>query len=702
MATPEISFPRLYARTQRFTLGAPHDFTIAPDGSRIVFLRAPSATDPRTCLWVLDSASGRERLIADPREVLAGGEEVLPPEEQARRERSRQAASGVVACSTDAAVRLGAFALSGRLFTADLVGGGVRELPVPGPVIDPHPDPSGARIGYVTGGCLRVVSADGTGDQPVAAPENSEVTYGLAEYVAAEEMSRSRGFWWSPDGQRLLVARVDTTPLLRWHVADPVHPQRPPAVLPYPMAGTDNAVVSLELISLDGTRTPVAWDGAAMPYLISAHWSAAGPPLLQVCSRDQKTMQVLAVADDGSVTRLCEDTDPDWVEYVSGAPAWTGSGELARVAVRDGARQLLIGDRPVTGPELNVREVLDTGADVLLSASGADPTQIHLYAAGPAGVTQLTTEPGMHHADRGGDTLVMSSVSLAWAGPRVVVSRNGVPGAEITSVAEVPPFTPDVTFFEAGPHRIRCALLLPRGHTAGSARLPVLCDPYGGPAGQRVVSASNAYLTSQWLADQGFAVLIADGRGTPGRGPAWDRTIHYDEARLNLEDQVAALEAAGAVHADLDLARVGIRGWSHGGFLAALAVLRRPDVFHAAVAGAPVTDQVLYNTFYTERYLGHPAEHPDSYERNSIIADAPGLRRPLMLIHGLADDNVVVAHTLRLSAALMAAGRPHTVLPLSGVTHMATQEEVAENLLLLQVDFLHRALSGRNGDGPAA
>jgi dipeptidyl-peptidase-4 len=144
--------------------------------------------------------------------------------------------------------------------------------------------------------------------------------------------------------------------------------------------------------------------------------------------------------------------------------------------------------------------------------------------------------------------------------------------------------------------------------------------------------------------------------------------------------------------ADLDLSRVAMRGWSYGGYLSALAVLRRPDVFRAAVAGAPVTDWRLYDTFYTERYLGHPDEAPEVYERNSLLADAAKLERPLLLIHGLADDNVVAAHTLRLSAALLAAGRPHDVLPLSGVTHMTPQEVVAENLLLLQLDWIRRAL----------
>jgi dipeptidyl-peptidase-4 len=224
----------------------------------------------------------------------------------------------------------------------------------------------------------------------------------------------------------------------------------------------------------------------------------------------------------------------------------------------------------------------------------------------------------------------------------------------------------------------------------------VLMDPYGGPHAQRVLAARRAFAESQWLADQGFAVVVADGRGTPARGPAWERAIHLNVAGPVLEDQVTALHAA-AERFPLDLSRVAIRGWSFGGYLAALAVLRRPDVFHAAVAGAPVTDWTLYDTHYTERYLGHPGEDPEAYERTSLIRAVEEMAgdqvmRPLLIIHGLADDNVVAAHTLRLSSALLAAGRPHSVLPLSGVTHMTPQEVVAENLMLLQVEFLRNAL----------
>ena len=589
MTADIISFPRQFARTQGFSLGVPHSFSIAPDGSRIAFLRARSGIDRDTCLWVRDTESGTERLVADPRVLLSGGAEDLPAEERARRERTRQAAAGVVSFATDDAVTMAAFALSGRLFVADLRAGAgpagtvqespagespagqspvgespvgdsrVRALATPTPVLDPHPDPTGAHVAYVADGALRVVASGGGSDRALAVPEGANVTYGLPEFVAAEEMFRTRGFWWSPDGQRLLVARVDTTPVMRWHISDPANPDRPPAVVAYPAAGTANADVSVVLAGLDGALTPVNWDTAALPYLISVHWSAGGPALLRVASRNQRTMQVLAVADDGATKVICEDTDPAWVDVVVGTPAWTADGRLVRVIARDGAYRLMIGDEPATPVTVNVREVLDVAADVLFTATAEDSTQEHVYASGPDGPVRLTGEPGWHQAARGGDVVALTSRSLDWFGARVTLRRGGEPAGEIRSLAETPVLTPDVTFFTAGPYQLRCALLLPRGHQRGSARLPVLCDPYGGPAAQRVVSSRNIYLTSQWFADQGFAVLVADGRGTPGRGPDWDRTVLYDQATPNLEDQVEALQAAAAAHPDLDLSRVGIR-----------------------------------------------------------------------------------------------------------------------------------------------
>lgn len=221
--------------------------------------------------------------------------------------------------------------------------------------------------------------------------------------------------------------------------------------------------------------------------------------------------------------------------------------------------------------------------------------------------------------------------------------------------------------------------------------LPVLMNPYGGPHGQQVLSAQGIFRDSQWFADQGFAVVVVDGHGTPGN-PSWERAVSRGLASTVLQDQVDGLHAAAHAFPDFDLAKVAIRGWSFGGYLAALAVLDRPDVFHAAVAGAPVTDWELYDTAYTERYLGLPDDNPEAYRSVSLLHRAPSLSRPLQIIHGFADDNVYVANSLQLSQVLTQNGRPHQLLPLTGITHMASQEEVAENLLLLQVDFLRQAL----------
>ncbi|MEV6999885.1 prolyl oligopeptidase family serine peptidase [Streptomyces sp. NPDC093982] len=704
MTTEPVSFPRRHARTQRFTFGAPRAFTVAPDGSRVVFLRSTSGTDPASSLWVLDTADGGERVAADPRALLGGTSEDLSPEERARRERSREGGAGIVSHATDAAVELASFALSGRLFTAELRAGTARELPVPGPVIDPRPSPDGRHIAYVAQGALRVVGAEGEGDRALAEPESEGVTYGLAEFIAAEEMGRYRGFWWGPESDLLLVARADDTPVRRWWISDPAHPEREPQRVAYPAAGTPNADVRLFVIGLGGVRTEVSWDRARYPYLARVHWSAAGAPLLLVQARDQRSQLFLAVDPATGATRMVHaDEDPQWLDLFPGVPCWSPAGHLVRIADEGGARVLTVGERPLTGPQLHVRAVLDvTSDDVLISASAGEAAavpeigEVHVYRVNELGMERVSQEPGVHSAVRAGGVTVLASHALDRPGAQIQVLRDGKPVATVRSHAEDPGLTPRVTLTEGGARRIPCAVLMPRDY-AGDTPLPVLLDPYGGPHASRVVAAHNAYLTSQWFADQGFAVIVADGRGTPGRSPGWEKAIKDDIAAIVVQDQVDALHAL-AERFPLDLTRVAIRGWSFGGYLAGLAALRRPDVFHAAVVGAPVTDLRLYDTHYQERYIGHPDEQPEVYRRNSLIDDS-GLvdpaepHRPMMIVHGLADDNVVVAHSLRLSSALLAAGRPHEVLPLSGVTHMTPQEAVAENLLLLQLDFLQRSLA---------
>lgn len=706
MTNEPLSFPRRSARTQRFTSGAPRAFTVAPDGSRVVFLRSSSGTDRANQLWVLDVAENRERPAADPAALLGGATERLPAAERARRERSREGGAGIVGYATDTAVELASFTLSGRLFTAELRAGTARELRVPGPVIDPRPSPDGRLVAYVAGGALRVVGADGEGDRALAEPESpageGSVSYGLAEFIAAEEMGRSRGFWWSPESDSLLVARVDDSPVRRWWISDPARPESEPQRVAYPSAGGANAEVRLFVVGVDGSRTEVSWDRARYPYLAHAHWSAAGAPLILVQARDQRSQLFLAVDPASGSTRMVHaDEDPTWLDLFPGVPCWSPGGQLVRIADEGGARVLAFGERPLTGAQLHVRAVLDVSADdVLVAASAGEAAalpetgEVHVYRVNELGVERLSQEPGVHSAVRAGGVTVLVSSALDRPGTQVQVLRGPKSPTTVTSHAEHPGLSPRVTLTQGGARKIPCAVLMPTDYD-GDNPLPVLMDPYGGPHGPRVLAAHNAYLTSQWFADQGFAVVVADGRGTPGHSPAWEKAVR-DDFTVTLDDQVEALHAL-AERFPLDLSRVAIRGWSFGGWLAGLAVLRRPDVFHAGIAGAPVTDWRLYDTHYTERYLGDPATNAAVYAESSLVTDeglsAPAApHRPLMLVHGLADDNVVAAHTLRLSSALLAAGRPHEVLPLSGVTHMTPQETVAENLLLLQVDFLKRSL----------
>ena len=692
------SFPRLHARTRRFSLGVPRGFTVAPDGSRAVFLRSRSGTDPVTCLWSIDAATGEERLLVDAASVPGlPGDEDLPAEERARRERVREQAGGVVGYTVDTAVERAVFALSGRPFTVSLTGEpDVRPLDVGGieAVVDPRIDPTGNRVAFVAGRALHLHDLGTGATTRLAGSGDEQVSYGLADFAAAEEMGRTRGFWWSPDGDALLVARVDESPVARWHIADPARPDRVPAEVRYPAAGTPNAVVGLEIVRVDGDRTPVTWD-AAYEYLATAGWDAHGP-LLSVQPRDQREVRTLAVDPaTGVTTTVDSETDPVWVENVPGVPARTASGALVRAEDAGGARRLVAGDSVLTGPGLQVREVLGIDGETVLFRASPEPTSVALYSVTPgAEPVRLSPAEGLHSGVAAGGTLVRVSQDLDTAPHAVLVTAGGtehpVPGH-----AADPGFSPAASLHAFGERELRTAVFLPAGHVPGT-KVPVLLDPYGGPHSQRVVQSRNAHLTSRWFADHGFAVLVTDGRGSPGRGPEFERAIHGDLAGPVLADQVAALHAAAERYPDLDLTRVGIRGWSFGGYLAALAVLRRPDVFHAGVAGAPVTDWTLYDTHYTERYLGLPGG--EAYARSSIVDDAavpPTERsphRPLMIVHGLADDNVVAAHTLRLSSALLAAGRPHQVLPLSGVTHMTPQEVVAENLLLLQVRFLQESL----------
>ena len=694
--TDADTFPRQHARTQRFTLGAPRDITVSADGERVVFLRSSSGTDPVNALWVFDVADGTERLVGDPRALLSeGSNDVLPPLERARRERAREGAGGITSYATDAAGKVASFALGGRMFVADLLTGLSRPLDVAGPVFDPRPDPTARRIAYASGRLLCIGELDGTwrvlaGGEPT---EADTVSWGSADFIAAEEMHRFQGYWWSPDGDTIAACRVDTSPVDEWVIADPANPDRPAKTVRYPSAGTNNATVSLHLLGLNGSRTDVDWDHELFPYIASVEWTRAGL-IMCVQARDQRGTMTLKVDKiTGQTEVLAHDDDDAWVELVPGVPRLLPDGTLVSAADRDGARRLMVNDQPVTPDDLQVRAVLEADAESILFQANPidDATSLHVWRRSHDGtLTALTDEPGIHTLAERGGTSATRSATLGEPGATHLVTHSSGAARTLESFAETPLVTPNVQFFRSDVTGLTSALLLPHDHDGSP--LPVLLDPYGGPHALRVQNSFNAFVASQWFADRGFAVLVTDNRGTPGRGSVWERAVHGDLATAPLDDQIEALQYVARETAVLDRCRVAIRGWSFGGYLAALAVLRRPDVFHAAIAGAPVTEWRLYDTHYTERYLGDPNVSAGQYDASSLLPLAGDLKRPLLLIHGLADDNVVAAHTLRLSSALLTAGKPHEVLPLVGATHMATQEQVAENLLLHQLDFLRRSL----------
>ncbi|WEV67398.1 prolyl oligopeptidase family serine peptidase [Bifidobacterium sp. ESL0769] len=500
----------------------------------------------------------------------------------------------------------------------------------------------------------------------------------------------------------------------------------------------------------------VSWDREGYEYVAAVSWKAGHRPLVLVQNRRQTRDQVLEVQSDGRTHVLEEHANDQWIDLVLGTPAFTPDGRLvcALNDMDADTNRLTVDGKPFTPVDWQVRTVLDVSDENVLAVVQRTPHEVSGSAnestvadsrcaameiasergslpAVPAAwqggealhdarsydvvtidfdgnITPVTAGPGVWTASRAGNGIVISGHDMVHPGSVMVhaltnISENNradnvltkdsgyVTEAAIASYAETPGFTPNTEFVRLGEHRMFTAITRPSASSkfAGAAKLPVLLKPYGGPGFQQVTFSQAGYAESQWWADQGFIVVTADGRGTTGRGPKWDREIFENMKDVTLADQVEAVRALPSVVPDADLNRVAMIGWSYGGFLSALAVLDAPDVIHVACAGAPPTEWTLYDTHYTERYLGLD---PAVYERNSIVADAPKLTRPLMLIHGFADDNVSIANSLRLSKALMEAGRPHTYLPLTGITHMTNDPKVAENLLTLQRDFLYDAL----------
>ena len=695
------SFPRQKAATRNFQLGAPRSFDLTHDGKLATFLRSDHGRDAANSLWVYDVTANIERKVVDPRVLLASDTENLPDAERARRERMRETTSGVTSYSSNNTGYFLAFALSGQLFVTDLRNPSAvtKHLDVTGPIIAPQISPDGSHVAWSTGKNVHVCALDGSDERVLTTNNHDHVSWGLADFIGSEELGRMTGFWWAPTSDSLIVQRVDESAVNSWWISDPATPEKAPREQRYPAAGTTNAALELHRITLDGSTTQLKWDVAAYEYLVNVRWQEDRPALVTVASRDQKHFVTYAVNND-QLSPIHTIHNDEFLEVIPGQPRWVGESLLT---VEDNfetdTRQLFLDGKPFSPQGLQVLGVIGAHTNTITAVTTSNALDYQVTDISLDGeVTHVTTD-GVASATAtlsvdGGELRIVMQSRLSNHSRTTSLMHNGSVVHQFDSLAETPRVSIRVNNLQTGEHKVNTAVLFPTDHVMGSKKLPVMMRPYGGPHGSQVLNAALIYAEDQWFADQGYVVVIADNRGTPGRGPKWDHAIFHDFVNPVLDDQVAALHAVAAHYPeDVDATRVAITGWSFGGYLSALAVMERPDVFHVGVAGAPVTEWKWYDTAYTERYLGHPETNADVYQACSLLPRASELKRPLMLVHGLADDNVVSAHSLGLSGELLAHRKPHTVLPLSGVSHMTPQEVVAENLMLLTLDFFDQHLA---------
>jgi dipeptidyl-peptidase-4 len=700
-------FPREFAITRGFKLGSPQMMTPTADGKAVVFLRA-GAHDPRQSLFETDVATGKTQELLSP-DAVGKGPETLTQAERARRERLRISTSGFTSFEMSADGSRIVVTLSGRLFllTRGQQPGPVRELPIgAGAAIDPHLSADGKRLAYVRGNDLYFLAIDGGHEAAVTRGGTDTKTHGVAEFIAQEELDRSRGFWWAPDGKDLLYEEADTSKVEELKIADPAHPERDPERSAYPRAGKANAVIRLGLTNAQGGATRwVKWDNAAFPYVASVRWEKGALPTIYLLDRLQRHGLLLKIDPrDGTTTTLLEERDEAWLNVDPSVPRWLPDGSaFFWSSERSGGWELELHDASgklsstTAKKGAGYRELLafDPARKVAYVTASSEPTGAAVFsvpfAGGEPNVIAYVDGGGVITAHFGHSETIFAAMEGARDGLRLfsVRSVDGKLHVELPSVSQAPPFLPNLELLKAGPDEIRVAIVRPHSFVSGK-KYPIIDAAYGGPGYNVVVADAFAFLRAQWIADETGAIVVAiDARGTKWRGREWERAIAGKLGEVPLQGHAEAIAAIAARFPEVDASRAGIYGWSFGGYLAAFAILNRPDVFKAAVAGAPPTDWRDYDTCYTERYLGLPEDNEVAYRKASLLFPDPAKpARPLLLVHGTADDNVYFANSIKLADALEKAGRPFEFMPLASATHQVAQPELAEPAWRRIAEFL--------------
>lgn len=724
LSATDNAFVAAFAQTRAFMLGRPVRPAICPQGQEVLFLRSEGRSS-RHDLFSWNVGTGQTRCVCTAADLRGSAEEALTPYEKARRERLRITDTGLTSFELSRSGKWILVPLAGALYLLERSSGNICSL-LPAdhpPVQEARFTPDGSRVAFVCQHNLWIVAVP---QAPVDAPSppralttsgTAERFFGLPEFVAQEEMGRFEGYWFSPNGEQVLVAAVDESSVEVFSIHDPLHPERPANKFRYPRPGKANADVQLIVVSIAAPESPisVAWDREQYPYLARVLWqSAACSPAILVQSRDQRTDALLSVdPTTGRTTLLFEEHDEAWINLDAQLPRFVPDGRgVLHVSESSGGRELQLR----TPGAVDCLPLVPKAAGFLQLVTVDQPGERALVLLGDALTSRLAWVP--LHPAASFDPQWLLSDSVGDDADRTMVVTGGAPGeillietrvsattmpamrvldvhgalkGELPSIAEAPPFAGNLQFLKVAQLGFNAVVVRPNNFDP-SRVYPVIVHVYGGPHALMVKADQRQYAFDQWLANLGAVVVAIDNRGTPRRGSSWEREIQGGFGDVQLQDQVDALQALALHVPQMDLARVGIYGWSFGGFMSAWAALRRPDVFKVAVAGAPVVDWLDYDTHYTERYLGLPASSPQAYADSNVLAHAGRLDIPLLLIHGTADDNVYFSHSLKLADALTRNGQTFDFLPLPGTTHQIGDPLVRENLWRRVASYLFERL----------
>ena len=671
----------------------------SPDGRFVSYLKGKREDFRVQDLWVYDIAKGAHRLLVDSRALLGGAEEQLSEVEKARRERQRIRASGIVEYqwAPDGSALL--FPLNGDLYLYTLENGRVRRLTATKAFeTDPKFSPDGRHVAFVRDRNLFVIDLGSGTETAITTDGGDPIMNGMAEFVADEEMDRHTGYWWSPDSRRIAYTRVDESPVplvQRFEIAPDgsvtTVPQR------YPFAGGPNVRIQLFVHDLKtGTRQAIDLGPDPDIYLARVNWLPGGRALsFQVESRDQKRLalrRVNVTRPDARPVTVITETDPFWINLHDDLRFLKGGRRILWSSERSGFRHLYLFDR--RGRLL--RQLTD-GAWVTDGVKGVDAKrglvffegyrdtvlERHLYVVPLKGgaIRRLTPDAGTHRTVLSPDRKYFLDFWSSVEQPPRVDLRRTRDGRLVTALVEnrldeSHPYYPYLartasrrfgTITAAdGKTTLHYELRLPPGFDPAK-RYPAIVSVYGGPGAQRVMRAWSIGF-DEILARRGFVVFKLDNRGSTHRGKAFESVLYRRMGEAEVADQLAGV-AFLKTRPWIDPARIGVWGWSYGGYMTLELLAKAPDVFAAGMAVAPVTDWRLYDTHYTERYLGRPGE-TDAYETSSVFAVIDGFRPDrLLLVHGMADDNVFFNHSVRLMKALQDRSVPFALMTYPGKRH---------------------------------